>query len=502
VQTSVFMVWALAGAHLHLLRRYRADGAYGRLHPLLGLLTGVAALLSLSVTRSPMLASSHRYVGETSMPWLLAAAAALAAVTVVAFALSFRRSVAPGRGNESAWLIATASTTLMLCALVAAWHIADAYLAAWRGLPRPDSMKPFFAFLARWVSSREAEELARLFNQWDVDRFTMNAWLAPIALIIALAGGHNFLPVRRRASRWSVTAGVAALAVVAPVWIGPSARFYAGQGMTSANTTKIFPWLDALAVAASYFALSALAWGLVAAWRHGRHGVVGRYYLPVGSLHFGLMLALAAATIASVFDVYAKRDLRYPGDFEKPIAFPWNYEVTVAIDHERLLKDGRRNPLAPGSFVAVAEVAWRLSRPGQAVESERGQAIYRDQSPPAPGGLGPVRLMCEILDYRYARTVSGANQIIDPFIHRGLWRDVQVWLPAIEYRLADGAPGALADLRAPSTVPVVLKIYPMMTWMWLGLVVALLGAGVVMGYEWRALRRNTATSSTSADQTN
>jgi len=32
--------------------------------------------------------------------------------------------------------------------------------------------------------------------------------------------------------------------------------------------------------------------------------------------------------------------------------------------------------------------------------------------------------MCEILDYRYARTLSGASQMIDPYIHRGLWRDV------------------------------------------------------------------------------
>ncbi len=69
VQTSVFMVWALATAHLHALRRYRPDGSFALTHPLLGLMTGGAALLSMAVTRSPVLASSHRYVGETSLPF-------------------------------------------------------------------------------------------------------------------------------------------------------------------------------------------------------------------------------------------------------------------------------------------------------------------------------------------------------------------------------------------------------------------------------------------------
>ena len=44
--------------------------------------------------------------------------------------------------------------------------------------------------------------------------------------------------------------------------------------------------------------------------------------------------------------------------------------------------------------------------------------------------------MCEILDYRYARYVSDSDQMIHPFIHRGAWRDVQVWLPAIEHEQA------------------------------------------------------------------
>jgi cytochrome c-type biogenesis protein CcmF len=85
--------------------------------------------------------------------------------------------------------------------------------------------------------------------------------------------------------------------------------------------------------------------------------------------------------------------------------------------------------------------------------------------------------MCEILDYRYARYVSGDAEMIHPFIHRRLWRDVQLWLPAIDYAAAPGGAVA-ADARRATTVPVVLKVYPMALWLWLGLGLALGGAAL------------------------
>ena len=483
VQTSVFMVWAFATAHLHTLRRYRDDGAYGRLHPLLGLATGFAALASLVITRHPALASSHRYVGETSFPWLLVLALALVALTFGALLWSKRRRLMPARRTESALLILVATVTLIGCGAVAAGVLAEAYVAAFFDVPKPEKFKPFFEFLARWTSSAEADQLRLQFEQWEVDRYRANALLAPIGIAIGLVGGHNFLPVRRRWLRWTISAGVAVAALAVPVIWQPMAAHFTGRGMTSANTTAIFPWLDALSVCMAYLGVAALAWGLHALVRHGRHRAVGRYYVPVGAIHFGVVMALLAATVASVFDLHNWRNLSYPGDFEKPVKFPWGYEVTVAVDREAFVSDGLRTEGGAPGFHAVAEARWSLVRDGVAVQEEQGQAIYRDQRAQSYGGLGPVRLMCEILDYRYARTVSGATQMIDPFIHRGLWRDVQIWLPALEYRVE--GEGDLAELRAPTTVPVVLKIYPMMTWMWLGLAVAFIGAAVAMGFEVR-----------------
>jgi hypothetical protein len=62
------------------------------------------------------------------------------------------------------------------------------------------------------------------------------------------------------------------------------------------------------------------------------------------------------------------------------------------------------------------------------------------------------RLMCKILDYRYARYVSGDAEMIHPFIHRGLSRDVRLWKPAIDDSAArggDGAPRRATRPRCP-----------------------------------------------------
>lgn len=480
VQTSVFMVWALASAHLHTLRRYRDDGAYGRLHPLLGLATALAALVALVVTRDPTLASSHRYVGDTSFPWLVMLAVALFVMTVAALMASYRRRLIRSRRTEAAALILIATLSLCACAVVAAGSIAEAYWAVAQEIPRPDRFKPFFEFLARWSSSAEADRLAVLFDQWDVDGHRLNAMLAPVGIVIGLAGGHNFAPWHDRRMRWAMTAAISTLALLSAYVWHPTGYFFTGKGMTSASTTAMFPWLDAMAVAMAYLGLAALAWGLSAVIRHGRRRAVGRYYLPVGALHLGVVVALLSATAATVFDVYNWRNLSYPEDFARPVKFPSGYEVTVALDYETLSGVGLRGDGDVPGFHAVAEVAWSLRRDGEPVQDERGQTVYRDARPAASGSLGPVRLMCEILDYRYARTVSGARQMIDPFLYRGLWRDVQIWLPAIKYEAGEGP---LDALRAPSTVPVVLKIFPMMSWMWLGLALTLIAAATAMGFE-------------------
>ena len=77
VQTAVFAAWSFLTAMLHLQNRYRPDGPFAVLHPILGLLTAASAMVAMAVTRSEQLASSHRYVGETSLLLFAGIAAAI-----------------------------------------------------------------------------------------------------------------------------------------------------------------------------------------------------------------------------------------------------------------------------------------------------------------------------------------------------------------------------------------------------------------------------------------
>jgi cytochrome c-type biogenesis protein CcmF len=491
VQTSIFVVWALATAHLHCLRRFRIGGAFARIHPLLGLLTGIAVLCSLGVARSPALASSHRYVGETSLPVFLAGAGLLAGLSAWALVRSWRRPVAPGHhSSEYGVLIWISVAAFSAAALIAAGHLVEAYLSAYLGRPRPDTLKPFFETLARWSAPAELAQLRAAFAQWEVDNFALNRWLAPLGSVVFLFAGQALLPLRRHWLRWSITALVALAAALTALLLEPAGRLFDGGGVTSRSTVALFPWLDALAVAAAYLALSALAWMIVAVVRrHGRPALY-RFYTPLGLVHLGAVMAVAAATAALVFDGYAQRIIDYPEDFGAPLRFPGGYAVTVALEGESSAPDGARG----GGFNAIAKVGWSLEREGRVLESRQGHAVYRDDRAPLTGGRNPVRLMCEMLDYRYARFASDTTQMIHPFIHRGLWRDVQIWFPAVAYDAQAAAPGSpqLAALRRPSQAPVVLKVYPLVTWLWLGLGLVMAGAAARTLDELRHLRRRAA----------
>jgi cytochrome c-type biogenesis protein CcmF len=331
-------------------------------------------------------------------------------------------------------------------ALVALWQLVEAHLGAYLGWPRPEQLKPLFETLSRWTGPGELAELRVAFAKWDVDRYGMNAWLVPLATVLALAGGHYFLPGRDRRVRWSISAAAAGLALLVAWRFEPSRWLFTGAGITSSSTTAIFPRLDALAVAATYLAGAGLAWAATALRQSVRAGRFWGYTLPVAAIHLGVMLALIGGTAATVFDSYAQKMVRYPDEFGQPITLPDGYEVTVWLEGDGTLADGARG----GGVRSVAKVGWRLVDDGRVLEAADGHAVYRDERPPASGEKGPVRLMCEILDYRYARYVSGDAEMIHPFIHRGLWRDVQLWLPAIDYSAAQEG-GVAADARRATT---------------------------------------------------
>ena len=65
-----------------------------------------------------------------------------------------------------------------------------------------------------------------------------------------------------------------------------------------------------------------------------------------------------------------------------------------------------------------------LQRPGVL----QGQTLYRDARSAIAGYAGPVRQICEILDYRYARYADQPGYVLHPVIDRGWARDLQLWV--------------------------------------------------------------------------
>ncbi|MDH3690781.1 MAG: cytochrome c biogenesis protein CcsA [Gammaproteobacteria bacterium] len=487
VQTSVFVVWALVTAYLHGLSRYNTGTFFPRFLPSLALAAAVTVLGSMIVTRNELLASSHRYIGDTSFPVLAAMAAVLALAAVSAWVWALRHAKA-GRAEpqrDSLFTIKAAVILFSLVAAVAAFHLVDAYVQALMEQPRPEELKPFLQTLIRWTSSDEYAALRRIFDQWDPDRFAINRWLAPVSLLLCLFGGHHFLPARSRIFKWVVTGVVIVVAVIAALKLRPLDSLFTGTGMTSRYTVEIFHWLNALFVAVGYLLASILLWEVSMVWRTaGRARVT--YYLPVGLIHIGVMLALIGAVSATVLDTYTQRTVTYPQDFGKRQSFANGYSVIVDMDHEDLVTDGGRSLPNGQAFKAVATVSLSLTEGNSTKEIDQGQTLYRDERPPVGVEGGPVRDLCQILDYRYARYVSGPAHRLDPFIHRGLWQDLQVWVPAINYRLIelpqDGDGEAVQ--REAATIPLVIKSYPLLSWVWIGLTISLIGAGLLTVLSW------------------
>lgn len=487
VQTSVFVVWSFYTAALHGIRRYSADGRFARSLPLISLLGGVSVLSSMAITRNQWLASSHRYIGDTSAPWLVAMAMTLLVFSIAAWSVSLRRSSKKHPRNEPIWMIRVAIMAFTAFATLASIGLAYALINAYLEAPRPDSAKPFFETLARWSSAEELGRLKEAFGSWDVDTFALNRWLAPLVTFSMLAGGHAFLKMRRRMLAWLITLGVAAAAAAISIVLNPLDRFYYGTGVTSQQTVHIFPWLNVLLVCAAYFSVSAISWGIRSFRGTGSNTV---YRVCVGCIHGGAVLALIAVVTATVLDSYAQRLFNYPEDFNTHKRLADGYSVTIDLDQASFQADGGRNEPAQ-AFRAVGSVALQIRRAGEPVETMDGEVLYRNEEVPMTDGPGPVRQLCQVLDYRYARYVSGPGYIVDPFIHRGMWRDTQLWVSPV-YATDDFRSEPQFD---PVQATVVIRTYPLLSWLWIGLGMILTAALVLTFRAWSGTGPNSGPGS-------
>lgn len=458
VQTAVFAVWCLLGAHLHGIAGWRVGRPVWRWMPLAALLAAVLTLVAMGVTRNEVLASSHRYVGATASPMYVCLAAILVLAGGVMAWYGRRVAPLPQRVVPAAWGLRLTQFVFIALGLLAAGHLAWAYLANALGWPRPEDLKPFFETLNNWRRGRELPALRAAFAQWEVDGYAL-ASVALYPLIgVGLVGGWFFCWRMTRRLGW-LTLPLAAI-VCAVTWIegGPLTRDYMGDGVLSQRIVAVLPRIDASLVAGAYLALGVIAWSVFTARRTPSKG----YVLSLGLVHLGAVIALWGALLATALNGYSQRLIEL-SDAWQDTAHGYAFRVT-SLAVERAADGGRTK--GAGSFRALAQV--ELKSPSQSVVG--GQTLYRDARSAVEGYSGPVRQICEVLDYRYARYANTPGYVLHPFIDRGWARDVQLWVSsAAAVAALEGGPQA-------SQAVVVLRIFPFASLLWLGLVLASAGA--------------------------
>lgn len=458
VQTAVFAVWCLLGAHLHGVPGWRAGRPAWRWMPAAALFAAVLTLVAMGVTRHEALASSHRYVGAASAPVYFALAALLAAAGAAMWWRG-RTRVAPTplRQGFAAWGLRLTQYAFAVVAAAAAAHLAWAFHASAQELPRPDDLKPFFATLAGWARGSELPALRAAFSQWDVDGYALaRAALYPL-ILIGLLGGWFFM--RRLSPRlgW-ISLALAALAC-GGVWLegGLLTHEYTGTGVLSQRIVAVLPRIDASLAAGAYLALAASAWSIRTAARTSARG----YVLAVGLVHVGAMCALWGALLSTALNGYSQHVITLSDDWQRD-HHGYAFRVT-GVDVERTADGGRADG---DGFRAFAHI--ELLTPSQSLVS--GQTLYRDGRSAIEGYSGPMREICEILDYRYARYADSPGYVLHPFIERGWARDVQLWVsPAAAVAALEGDP------QTPQAT-VVLRYFPFISLLWLGLALTAAGA--------------------------
>ncbi|MEZ5610788.1 MAG: cytochrome c biogenesis protein CcsA [Rhodocyclaceae bacterium] len=473
VQTSAFAVWCFLGAHLHGVLRWRIGAPFWRLVPVSALAAAVMTALTMAVTRNEVLASSHRYVGADSWISHLALAAALLLAGVAHGVAGVRASGGGATERErtaSGWALRLVQIGFFVAGLLALGYLSAAYVAGLQGQPRPDALKPFLAMLSAWTQSSELAALNTAFNQWDVDGYALaRALLVPLVLAGWIGGWYFMRRLSTRLAWLSALLTVSASAVVA-LQGGALAHAYRGAGVLSQQVVEVLSLLDASLVSGGYLAIGCAAW----AWRSmrgARRGALG-YVLPMAMIHIGAILVFWGGLISTALNSYSQHEVRLG---TPAAASAWHQdrngyafrlkEMHLATDPDGGFSRGAK------TLRALTDVEVRT--PGGEVLS--GQTLYRDTREHMGDFSGPVRQICEALDYRYARYASTPGYILHPVIeHR--------WSSAIQFWLSPAAVLAASEPGAPeAAVTVVIRVFPLSSLLWLGMIL------VVSGAAWRAL---------------
>lgn len=461
VQTSAFCLWCFLSAHVHGIAGWSVGRPHWRLMPWAALLAAAMAALAMAVTRNPMLASSHRYVGADS--WvshgLLGGALLLLALWCAvtgrgAGAGTVRRSAAAGVGL---WL---AQLCFLLAGAAALTQLMFAFASGALGVPRPDEYKPFLAMLANVTSGSELAALRQAFDQWDVDGYVIaRMLLIPLAAIGLIGGWYFFRRISVLAGRVSLALALLAMGLGLALG-GVLSRGYAGEGILSQKIVALLPMLDASLIGGAYLAAACVTWAALVWRRVGWNGVAAS--APLAAIHAGIALMLWGGLLSTALNSYSQHELRLDTARSEWVRDRQGYSFRLADIRFAVAGDGARGH---SGIRAITSVEVRNAS-GEVMD---GQTLYRDSRAPPDRYDGPMRQVCELLDYRYARQVGTPGYLLQPLIDHGWHRTAQFWI----------SPAALGEAvehggEAPVAV-VVVKVFPFVSLLWAGLVLTVLG---------------------------
>lgn len=463
VQTAVFCLWCLLGAHLHGVTAWAPGRRRWRVMPAAAVFAAAAVPLVMAVTRNPALASSHRYVGADSWVAHLALGGILL-VLALGCAIAGRRcgvgsNAQPRPGTSfGLWL---AQLCFLVAALAAGAQLLFAFAAAALEVPRPEAYKPFLAMLGNMVTGRELVALRAAFEQWDVDGYALaRALLVPLAGFGLVGGWYFCRRLSAAAGRLSLALALLAVAV-SVVAKGPMTRLYAGEGILSQHVVALLPVLDVSLIASAYLALGGVAWAVAVMRRQGRRGVTPA--IPLMAIHAGVALALCGGLLATALNTYTEHEIVFAGE---PSA--WKRDRN---GYAFRLADIRLQPARDGAFGAASGVRALTVIEARSPSGEvlDGQTLYRDSRSPPERYDGPLRQVCEMLDYRYARHVGTPGYLLDPLIDQDWARAVQFWVSP------SGVVESMAGRSGGTAAFVVVKVFPLISLLWCGLLLMLLG---------------------------
>ena len=196
-------------------------------------------------------------------------------------------------------------------------------------------------------------------------------------------------------------------------------------------------------------------------WRRvGWNGVAAS--APLAAIHTGVALMLWGGLLATALNSYSQHEIQLDTASSEWVRDRQGYSFRLADIRFAAADDGARGH---SGIHAVTSVEVRNAS-GEMMD---GQTLYRDSRAPPDRYDGPMRQVCELLDYRYARQVGTPGYLLQPLIDHGWHRTAQFWI----------SPAALGDAvehggEAPVAV-VVVKVFPFVSLLWAGLVLTVLG---------------------------